>query len=180
MRRSILVMLALCGILSVATSASALYVGATDVGGKDVLVSSTYLSNSGDAFELAWITSVLGGDAEWEIKYDVDKDDWSLTNEAGTYAMALSETPEYYLIKTATSGSLNNVFLFDNHDSLEWAVLNLSESFGEGYLVKNVGKFSHVVETNNNPVPEPGTFILLGAGLFGLAIFGKRRMNKDV
>jgi len=43
----------------------------------------------------------------------------------------------------------------------------------------NVGKFSHVVEIDSNPVPEPGTIILLGAGLLGLAIFGKRRMNKD-
>lgn len=28
-------------------------------------------------------------------------------------------------------------------------------------------------------VPEPGTMMLLGFGMFGLAIYGKRRMNKD-
>ncbi len=30
-----------------------------------------------------------------------------------------------------------------------------------------------------NPVPEPGTIVLLGAGMLCLAIYGKRRMNKD-
>jgi len=32
--------------------------------------------------------------------------------------------------------------------------------------------------TPGTPVPEPGTMMLLGFGMFGLAIFGKRRMNK--
>lgn len=38
--------------------------------------------------------------------------------------------------------------------------------------------FSHDAETNP-PVPEPGTLMLLGVGMFGLAIFGKRRMIKN-
>lgn len=30
-----------------------------------------------------------------------------------------------------------------------------------------------------SPVPEPGTMALLGFGMLGLAIYGKRRMNRD-
>jgi hypothetical protein len=29
------------------------------------------------------------------------------------------------------------------------------------------------------PVPEPGTMMLLGIGMLGLAVYGKRRMNKE-
>ncbi len=30
-----------------------------------------------------------------------------------------------------------------------------------------------------NPVPEPGTIVLLGLGIAGIAVYGKRRMNKE-
>ncbi|WP_226377688.1 choice-of-anchor N protein [Citrifermentans bremense] len=40
-----------------------------------------------------------------------------------------------------------------------------------------VNPFSHDGE-NTNPVPEPGTVVLLGAGLLSLAIYGKRRRNQ--
>lgn len=33
--------------------------------------------------------------------------------------------------------------------------------------------------TDVAPVPEPGTMVLLGFGMLGLAIYGKRRMNKE-
>lgn len=36
-----------------------------------------------------------------------------------------------------------------------------------------------VVSSNSAAVPEPGTMMLMGLGMFGLAIYGKRRMNKE-
>jgi len=34
------------------------------------------------------------------------------------------------------------------------------------------------IVTEKNPVPEPGTIVLLGAGIFGLAAYGRKRVRK--
>lgn len=46
-----------------------------------------------------------------------------------------------------------------------------------GRLYDEFAPFSHDAEGWSQPVPEPGTVLLLGSGFLGLAIYGRRRKN---
>lgn len=201
-------MLAVSAMFAVVTPASAYSIskvdieGSTyivDIGGLDTLIASGQVFNdknkptSGDADEVAWVNTALNNyynvdtfnfTQEDLTKYDTPSSSgWVNTNEytadAPVVAFELETAPAFYYIKTGNVGDYDH-FLFANNESFDWAVVNLKESFGTGYVINGIGKFSHNGELGDTtPVPEPGTMVLLGAGMLGLAIFGKRRMNRD-
>jgi hypothetical protein len=191
MRRTILTLLAGIALLAAATSASAYTVSGVDIGGLDSYISSTNLGNSGVQAEVDWVNDALSTYYEGKVfsfttadlrKYDtpggsewVETDQY--TDNTKVVAFNLETTPQFYFVKTGKVGS-NNHFLFANNESLDWAVLNLDTSFGDGYIISGIGKFSHNGELGGAPVPEPGTVILLGAGLIGLAAYGRKRSKK--
>lgn len=53
----------------------------------------------------------------------------------------------------------------------------LFSGFGANYGANDGFEEWWIGKAENQPVPEPGTMILLGAGFLGLAIYGKRRRN---
>ncbi len=57
--------------------------------------------------------------------------------------------------------------------------VNLSEASGENSAANFKGNRRPRGPRNVNPVPEPGTLALLGSGLLGLAIYGKRKLNRE-
>ena len=97
-------------------------------------------------------------------------------NQVGTYALNMLGSPAYFFIKTGAKQDGFDHFLFENLESLSWAVIDLP-----GLDIKNIGKLSHVGEVGGGgappqeQVPEPGTILLLGGGLLGLAFYGRGR-----
>lgn len=198
------VMLAVCSLFGAPAPVSAFTIanGATNVGGLDKFLTSAIVK-SGDQSELDWVNGYLITQGlittkyTTMIKYNNEGElsstntvvpgvwNWRLVdNSTSVVAQDLQGAPEYFFIKTGNitpddkTDSPPDHFLFKNDANLNWAVVDLSD-FGNVYELSGVGVLSHVGELGggSTSVPEPGTMILLGIGVLGLAIFGKRRRN---
>ncbi|MDR3578504.1 MAG: PEP-CTERM sorting domain-containing protein [Oryzomonas sp.] len=68
----------------------------------------------------------------------------------------------------------------DNTGSSHWYGSSLVMGIADDCQVALDSESLTVNYTNTAaPVPEPGTMMLLGIGMLGLAVYGKRRMNTD-
>jgi hypothetical protein len=171
------------------------------VGEIDELMAYTVLTDSSIGGENNWAAPIVlatdGVVVNFTTKTSTSSNVWRATTQDNVYAYQLSGGNDYFILKT---GDLYNGkpvdqpsdikqydhFLFRNNAEDSWAVIDLNGLIGdndpETYLSSfnvNAGKISHVTTGSNTPVPEPRTMVLLGAGMLGLAIFGKRRMNRE-
>lgn len=104
-----------------------------------------------------------------------DKYFGTLKSETGIFSWFHQEATQFNVASVITdpwpSGSPLKVSLAYNEQSCGWFTNILYLDHAD----------LHLDYTNlTAPVPEPGTMVLLGFGMLGLVVYGKRRMNRDV
>jgi hypothetical protein len=190
MKKKLLVRL-VTGVLVLGMAGMAQALTMDDVGEVDKLIAETNLGNSGEATELTWVNDTLfalklgdGHDFVFKDEMDENASEWqTIIDGESVFAYETEDEPAYFLIKTGkNSGSINTHFLFDNLNSIDWAVISLLAMGFSDSNILNISKVSHIDGFDgdgNQPVPEPATVLLVGTGLAGLAAVRRRKAKKN-
>ena len=149
----------------------------TYVGQVDTMYAHATLANSSEAGENAWVQSVLGVNYTMTTKIEMPNEGPSPWVKAdgpnNVYATDLGlGAGDYFFIKIGKNELLDTHFLFQNMDSLSWAVIDLMESFGGDVALENIGKVSHI--GNVSAVPLPAAAWLFGSALFGFMMVDRK------
>lgn len=65
-----------------------------------------------------------------------------------------------------------------NSQLMQWGIGDMNTNSGTLIFLDGLTFSTFTADVGGAPVPEPGTIALLGLGMAGLAVYGKRRQNK--
>ena len=183
-------LLILCAMLAFATTAHALSI--TPISGTIDISRWEYSDGPAQPAIVSWAEGIIGADGDFLYKADVGggSPEGQLS---GSYTTLFNDTPDdpsaatityngglfvgpiaYLLVKDGAHTP--NAYLFNLTDILGWNGKETLELSGF-WLKDGKGAISNV-SLYGTKVPEPGTILLLGAGLIGLVAVSRRKFIK--
>jgi hypothetical protein len=163
-----------------------------DVGGFD-----TYLDykneNLNEAQDKAWFAQVFGLDVNTLVYGKLEPGTWLATTDDASaiyidfseFGNALLADPLGFIVKSGAPGAftfndgtngpfVDNNILFQNKATTRYGLIDL-----DWFTATNgnftIGSISHTSVVGGDPVPEPSTIILLGAGLLSLVALRRKK-----
>jgi len=142
----------------------------TDIDPPDSDTNPQWVTPSNPATEEAWLEGLLGG-ANVDY-YGKDEDNswndgvWTEGNPSLDWTIAVLK----YGVGTPDISNPDHWAIWDNGNHIV--------DFGDISGLPSLCSLSHITYFGTASVPEPATMLLLGSGLIGLGIFGRKKFFK--
>jgi hypothetical protein len=144
---------------------------------------------TGDADQFVGTAQLEGGENDFLPEVNAVISEWNLVNSGDDdYPLPLAENPfaEFGSGGVGSSGTINwsgdYMYLTAKYARFfdTFYIAGIDGSTGIDFMGDGKHDLSHVRlwNANPNPVPEPTTMLLFGAGLVGLAGFGRKKFKK--
>ena len=147
----------------------------------------------GDAHEFSFNLGLDGFDQgtdfayaawlEFGISARADRNYWGLyTVDFGLPRFERFETDGNGVAREIELLGIAPLFTLNQTGGLDVTLMNITDRFfssNENYMVTSAYLNAVGCEASVQPVPEPGTILLLGSGLLGVAGIGRKKMRKN-
>jgi len=143
---------------------------------------NTTINNSGQIYgnqilnadKVAYLLTTYGTGAQTNQQIALQAAIWHEVNASGVYELNVEQyglNPDIATLYKTYVDAANSYSGPNLVSNFTWITPGTKDANGKLTMYQGL--------VTSNPVPEPSTIILLGTGMLFMAVYGKRRMNKE-